>query len=178
MGSLLLVWMLLAVCGSSSIVSLQLEDKDRAVVSVEAEDGHVTTVYSSQYGLVSVPVPKDLVQVFVDSKRFIYPKVEVIVSKKQVFVRRNGTEVQPASNGVYNIAAARKTYFYEEKQPFSLVGFLKSPMIVMGSVTIGMMALMQVLIGSLGNVDDIRRELRGEFGDDKDEKAVESKKTK
>ena len=116
------------------------------------------------------PAYTGVFEIYVSSQHWVYPRVQLITSSSKLSAREtllvNDTEIS-ARNGIYSVVHVRTIEFYDVVVPFSLWSLLGSPMMLMGLVTMGMMGVMQVLIASLGDIDEVRKELRGETNDEK-----------
>ena len=128
---------------------------------------------------MAIPDPKNGVyEIVVSSTRYVYPRIQLVAARSQLaraILVVNQTEVAPRG-GIYFVRALRPVAFYEVAVPFSWYAMLTSPMMLMGIVTMVMMGIMQLLIASLGDIEEVRRELRGDNdNDDEDGKEIPRK---
>lgn len=81
-------------------------------------------------------------------------------------------------NGAFQLSSFGHVDFYEKRAPFSWKSLFMSPMILMGAATIFMMLIMQFMMQGM-DLDELRKELRNENDDDKENTAEkEERETK
>ncbi len=114
----------------------------------------------------------------VSSRHWLYPQVQLVANSRGEVESCNveGQELAVSSEGVFALPHGPAPELQEQEQPFSWWGLVSSPMVAMGLITVGMMIVLQLLISGMGSVDDIRRELRAEHGDEAKPKKLAGKK--
>ncbi len=165
---------LLSGCGASSSCG------DASVV-VEGEwsfFGSFPTKSSTGLAVISTPPESGLYTLFVSSADWAFPSVQMeVLEGKRVELNVRGELLQRRDeNGPFLLFALGRATHFEERPAFSLWGLVSSPMVVMGGVTVGMMLMIQLLLKSMGTVDDIRKELRGKKDEELEEKTKKTKK--
>lgn len=179
---LLLVGLFTCFCVGVPSFSVQLlcGGSCEAVVVVEGEVGHHGSFHAkSSSGLVVVATPEaGLYWMYVGSSEWAFGVAQVEVSLKgEVSVNVNGIELQKDREGAFEWAPLGRPLLFEERPVFSVWGLISSPMVLMGGVTVGMMLVIQLLLKSMGSVEEIRRTLRGE-PEEEEEEEKEAKATK
>jgi hypothetical protein len=166
---------IVCVCGSPLSLTLKLFPvPEHGVVVLENEAGPVEGgVYSMQRGgMVIVPLPNNKGSVFVmriTSHTYQYPVVKVSMPQQPngpivlLELLGNKKKLIPVSGmqHTFVINATARESLYLERIPFSWSSFASNPMVMLGLVTIGMMAAMQLLMNGI-DLEDIKREMRGE----------------
>lgn len=170
-GLLLLLVVLVSSAQSHSVVlQLQCGVRCDAIAAVENSLSPGPLLHAQTSGRIVIPLSalsqsNSHVSNFVHlaSPVWSFPEVLVTVaSRSPPEVRCDGVVVPPSPDGSFAIRPLGPVAFYEVRLPFAWRDLLSSPMVLIGVVTMGMMLVLQLLIRSMGSLDEVRKELRGE----------------